>query len=84
MQLANLVNGVMGGKLAIDVQPTDDMRSYHVSSSKLQRSLGFAASHSIDEAVRGLVDAFKGHRLQDPMNNPMYFNIKRMQQLNLR
>jgi nucleoside-diphosphate-sugar epimerase len=84
MQLANLVNGVMGGKLAIDVQPTDDMRSYHVSSSKLQRSLGFAASHSIDEAVRGLVDAFKEHRLQDPMNNPMYFNIKRMQQLNLR
>lgn len=84
MQLANLVNGVMGGKLAIDVQPTDDMRSYHVSSSKLQRSLGFAASHSIDEAVRGLVDAFKDHRLQDPMNNPMYFNIKRMQQLNLR
>jgi nucleoside-diphosphate-sugar epimerase len=84
MQLANLVNGVMGGQLEIDVQPTDDMRSYHVSSSKLQRSLGFAASHSIDEAVRGLVDAFKDHRLQDPMNNPMYFNIKRMQQLNLR
>ena len=84
MQLADLVNGVMGGKLAIDVQPTDDMRSYHVSSSKLQRSLGFAASHSIDEAVRSLVDAFREHRLQDPMNNPMYFNIKRMQQLNLR
>jgi nucleoside-diphosphate-sugar epimerase len=84
MQLADLVNGVMGGKLAIEVQPTDDMRSYHVSSSKLQRSLGFAASHSIDEAVRSLVDAFQEHRLQDPMNNPMYFNIKRMQQLNLR
>jgi nucleoside-diphosphate-sugar epimerase len=84
MQLADLVNGVMGGKLAIEVQPTDDMRSYHVSSSKLQRSLGFAASHSIDEAVRSLVDAFREHRLQDPMNNPMYFNIKRMQQLNLR
>ncbi len=84
MQLADLVNGVMGGKLTIDVQPTDDMRSYHVSSAKLQRSLGFAASHSIDQAVRGLVDAFKDHRLQDPMNNPMYFNIKRMQQLNLR
>ena len=84
MQLANLVNDVMGGKLAIDVQPTDDMRSYHVSSSKLQRELGFSASHSIEDAVRGLVDAFKDNRLQDPMNNPMYFNIKRMQQLALR
>ncbi len=84
MQLANLVNDVMGGKLAIDVQTTDDMRSYHVSSTKLQRALGFSASHSIEEAVRGLVDAFKENRLHDPMNNPMYFNIKRMQQLALR
>lgn len=84
MQLADLVNGVMGGKLAIDVQPTDDMRSYHVSSAKLRQLLGFSATHSIEDAVHGLVDAFKQSRLQDPMNNPMYFNIKRMQQLNLR
>lgn len=84
MQLANLVNGVMGGNLAIDVQPSDDMRSYHVSSSRLARSLGFSASHSIESAARGLIDAFKENRLFDPMNNPMYFNIKRMQQLNLR
>jgi len=84
MQLADLVNDVMGGKLAIDVQPTDDMRSYHVSSAKLRQLLGFSATHSIEDAVRGLVDAFKQSRLRDPMNNPMYFNIKRMQQLNLR
>lgn len=84
LQLAELVNDVMGGKLAIDVQPTDDMRSYHVSSAKLRRTLGFSATHSIENAVRGLVDAFKESRLQDPMNNPMYFNIRRMQQVNLR
>jgi nucleoside-diphosphate-sugar epimerase len=84
MQLADLVNGVMGGKLAVDVQPTEDMRSYHVSSAKIQRELGFAAQHSIEEAVQGLIEAFKDNRLQDPMNNPMYFNIKRMQQVALR
>ena len=84
MQLAELVNGVMGGQLAVDVQPSDDMRSYHVSSEKLKRSLGFSATHSIEDAVRGLIGAFKDNRLHDPMNNPMYFNIKRMQQLNLR
>lgn len=84
MQLAELVNGVMGGQLTVDVQPTDDMRSYHVSSEKLKRSLGFSATHSIEDAVHGLIGAFKDNRLHDPMNNPMYFNIKRMQQLNLR
>ena len=83
-QLAHMVRDVLGGNLAIEVLPTDDLRSYHVSSAKLQRELGFQAKHSIEEAVRGLVDAFRTGRLQDPMNNPMYFNIKRMQQVQLR
>ena len=84
MQLADLVNGVMGGKLTVEVQPTNDLRSYHVSSTKLRNELGFEAKRAIETAVYDLVGAFRTAKLQDPMNNPMYFNIKRMQQLNLR
>jgi nucleoside-diphosphate-sugar epimerase len=84
MELANIVRDVLGGDLKIEVLPTEDMRSYHVSSAKLRRELGFECSHGIKEAVRGLVDAFRAGKLTDPMNNPMYFNIKRMQQVALR
>ena len=44
--------------------PTDDLRSYHVSSAKIRRELGFAARHTVEDAVRDLVAAFRGG--QDP------------------
>ena len=42
MQLAELVNDVLGGNLEINVQPTNDLRSYHVSSAKLRQELALA------------------------------------------
>jgi nucleoside-diphosphate-sugar epimerase len=84
MQLANIVKEALEGSPSIEVVPTNDLRSYHVSSEKLRRELGFECTRSIDMAVRDLITAFKAGRLQDPMTNPLYFNIKRMQQVDLR
>ena len=49
----------------------------------LFRSIGFAPKRTIEDAVRDLKDAFDARRLTDPLNNPMYFNIKRMQEVRL-
>jgi nucleoside-diphosphate-sugar epimerase len=84
MQLAEIVSEVLDRTPAIEIVPTNDLRSYHVSSEKLRRELGFTCQHTIEMAVRDLVGAFRDGRLRDPMNNPMYFNIKRMQELGLR
>jgi nucleoside-diphosphate-sugar epimerase len=84
MELASIVKGVVGSNLAVDVVPTDDLRSYHVSSKKIKADLGFVATHTIDEAVRGLADAMRDGRLPDSLSDPRYFNIKLMQQVNLR
>jgi len=83
MQLANMVQHQVGPHVKLTVQPTNDLRSYHVSSKKIQRELGFAASHSIDEAVGGLIQAFKGGRLPNSLDDPRYFNIKMMQRVRL-
>ena len=84
MQLAEMVKAAVGGELAIDVEPTDDLRSYHVSSDKMRRELGFEPTHSIEDAVKGLVEAFKDGRLPNSMDDPRYFNINLMKQLNLK
>jgi nucleoside-diphosphate-sugar epimerase len=83
MQLAEIVREVTGTK-DIEVVPTDDLRSYQVSSKKILRELGFAPKRSIEDAVRDLKAAFDAGKLTDPMSNPMYFNIKRMQEVGLR
>jgi nucleoside-diphosphate-sugar epimerase len=82
--LAEMVRDIVGPHVAIDVVPTDDPRSYHVSGKRIRRDIGFQLEHSIKEAIGGLVDALKAGKLDDPLNNPLYFNIKRMQALKLK
>ena len=71
------------GEIDIVTTPTNDMRSYHVSSKKIKDELGFEASHTIEEAVVDLIKAFKDGRLPNSMDDPRYFNIKTMQKVNL-
>ena len=83
-QLAEMVQRVVGPQVAMEVVPTDDPRSYHVSSAAIKKAWGFAPEHSIEDASRDLRDAFAAGKLPDAMSNPMYYNIKRMQELKLK
>jgi nucleoside-diphosphate-sugar epimerase len=83
IELAEIVKRVIGKDLLIDVEQTDDLRSYHVSSQKMKIELGFEPSHNIESAVRGLLEAFEDGRLPNPMDDSKYFNIKKMQEIEL-
>ena len=83
MALAERVGAVVG-TARIEVSPTDDMRSYHVSSEKIHRELGFFPRHTVGEAVRDLAAAFKAGKLPDAMSDPRYYNIMTMQAQNLK
>ena len=82
-ELAQIVKSVVGDHVEIETIPTDDPRSYHVSGKKIRADIGFELQYTIEDAVRGLVDAFKTGKLTDPLNNPLYFNIKLMQKVGL-
>ena len=73
-----------GDDVEIVTTPTDDLRSYHISSEKIRRELGFAPKRTIADAVRSLVDAFDAGLVPDPMTDSRYYNVKRMQELALR
>ncbi len=83
-EIAGMVKAVVGEDVNIATTPTDDNRSYHVSSEKIRRELGFAASHTIEDAVRDLVAAFRAGQIPDSMTDDRYYNIKRMQRLSLK
>jgi len=84
MQLAEIVKNVIGDHVEIVTVPTNDQRSYHVSGKKIREDIGFETKHTIEDAVRGLVEAFKTGKLRDPLNNPEYFNIKLMKNVHLK
>lgn len=83
--LADIVKRVVeqdneiGGTVDLETVPTDDNRSYRVSSKKIARELGFRPEKTIEDAVRDLLAAFKDGRLKDTMTDDRYYNIKTMQ-----
>ena len=82
-ELAETVRSVVGEHVKLVTTPTDDNRSYHISSEKIREELGFKATHTIRDAVEGLVKAFESGKLPDSLDNEIYFNIRRMQSLKL-
>lgn len=82
-QLAEIVKGVVGKHVEIETFPTNDPRSYHVSGKLIRDEIGFELAYTIEDAVRELAQAMKDGRLSDPLNNPLYFNIKQMQAIKL-
>ena len=83
MEIAETVRTAVGEDVEIATVPTDDHRSYRISSQKIKRELGFVAEHTIEEAVSDLVDAFNGGKVPNSMSDISYYNIKTMQALNL-
>ena len=84
LELAGIVKSVIGDDVKLVATPTDDNRSYHISSRKICRELGFKARHTILSAVKELRDAFEQGKLPDSLVDEKYFNIKRMQSINLK
>ena len=77
--LAEMVRDVVGREhVAIETTPTNDHRSYHISSEKIKRALGFDPRHTVEDAVRDLTQAFRAGRIPDSMDDPRYYNIKTM------
>ena len=82
-EIAETVKNVVGEDVKLITTPTDDNRSYHISSNKIKTELGFVAKHTIRDAVEDLCTAFEDNLLPNSLDDQMYFNIKRMQNLEL-
>jgi nucleoside-diphosphate-sugar epimerase len=78
IEIAEVVRDVVGRQVEVDVTPTDDHRSYHISSEKIRRELGFVPKHTIADAVDGLTRAFRDGRVPNWDTDPRYVNIKMM------
>ncbi len=82
-ELARQVKEIVGSDIEIITEPTDDPRSYHISSVRIRDELGFVPRHTIGDAVEDLRTAIERGLLEAPMENSLYYNIRRMKEINL-
>lgn len=80
--IAEFVKSEVLGDVEIAVEPTDDLRSYRITSDLIAKDIGFRPKHTIREAVADLCRAFEEGKIPDPMTDPRYYNIRTMQNLN--
>jgi nucleoside-diphosphate-sugar epimerase len=83
-EIAEMVQSEVGQGVDIVVTPSDDHRSYHVSSEKIKREFGFTAQRTVSDAIVDLRDAFLSGKVPNAMSDDRYYNIKRMQAVKLR
>jgi nucleoside-diphosphate-sugar epimerase len=83
-QLANEVIAVIGDDIKIIKFPSNDNRSYHISSSKIHDLLGFKNNFSIIDAIKDLKFAFENKKIINTFDNINFFNIKKMQSIKLK
>ena len=84
-ELAELVKKVIGDEsIEFENTPTNDKRSYHVNTDKMKKILGFECKFDIEEAIKSLIEAYNKGLIVDGLNNPLYHNIKRMNEIKLK
>jgi len=81
--LALMVKKNIKENIELEFSKSDDNRSYHINSNKISERLGFNPSKNIDLAIKDLIKAFEQKLLVNTFNNQEYFNIKKMQKINL-
>ena len=83
LDLAKTVVEVIGSDVLLKKMSTNDLRSYHISSDKIKNELGFVPKKTIKDAVSDLRFAFENKLLINTLENENYFNIKKMNKINL-
>lgn len=83
-EIAESVRRRVGDDVEIVKTASNDLRSYHISSEKIRRELGFVPKRSTEDGVRDLVTAFKEGKIPNAMTDVRYYNIGKMQELRLK
>ncbi len=83
-QLAEEVKSVIGDDVKIVKVPSNDDRSYHISSAKIHDLLGFKNKFTIIDAIKELKIAFETKKIENSFDDINFFNIKKMQNISLK
>ncbi|MFN6469054.1 MAG: NAD-dependent epimerase/dehydratase family protein [Nostoc sp. SerVER01] len=83
-EIAEMTREVVGDSVEIVTTPTNDTRSYHISSEKIKQELGFVPSHTVENAIQDLTSAFKANQIPNSLTDSRYYNVKVMKEINFK
>jgi len=83
LEIAKTIKKSLGGDVGIEIRPpTQDSRSYRISSEKLRQELGIFSQKTIRDAVLDIKNAFENGLIINPKDTN-YRNVAKMKELNI-
>ncbi len=67
--IKNIFQKRLNRNIDINIEPSNDKRSYNINSDKIQKELGFKFKRSVEVAVNDLLDNFLNGNLVDTFNS---------------
>ena len=67
--IKNIFQKRLNRNIEINIEPSNDKRSYNINSDKIQKELGFKFKRSVEVAVNDLLDNFLNGNLKDTFNS---------------
>ena len=83
LDIAKRVRSIVDENIEIEVKNIVDNRNYKISSDKAKDELNFVPKYEIEHAVKEIIQATKENKYTDPLNNSLYYNIKKMKEIEL-
>lgn len=77
VDLAEKVRSVVNPGLNIRITPTKDTRSYHISTEKVRRILGYQPRYTVEDMVENVKRAFQRGLIPNP-EDKRYYNVEWM------
>lgn len=82
IDLAKLIQKIIGSDVQIQREDVVDERSYHLCSDKIHNILGFTTNRTISESVEELNAAFQSGKIPE-WKDIKYYNVKQLHALGL-
>lgn len=82
IDIAKTVQNNIDKKSEIIITPTDDLRSYHISSEKIKNTFSFENKYSIIDAINDIQTAYKNNLISNSQNTK-YNNVNHILKNNL-
>lgn len=69
-------------EISIEVQDSNDNRSYHINSDKIFNVLGFKPNKNLEFAIKELCQKFKENKIVNPFSDDRFYNVKTLKKTN--
>ena len=80
-EIASLVKKIVEKDFVTETTPSNDNRSYRITSKKIADKLGFIPKNTVEDAIKSLYQNFENKTVANPFESDLFYNVQVMKRI---